>query len=184
MREDALKEVTIKISDDLYNYLTFLERSHFITSKEEALSTALEFYKRLSMHDWLPYIYRMGGGRVLVMDTTMLSSLFHELSNRQILNAAKGCTLKRKLTNPFFKGVDFSEPENWPIVLRELEIMGWGGFSGINKEIKAESCPFPAPYLRGYFEGMFGFSFRRHPSKLPDTNVFIAEEKIGTFESI
>ncbi|NIQ04653.1 MAG: hypothetical protein GWO20_02655, partial [Candidatus Korarchaeota archaeon] len=93
-----MKEVTIKISDDLYNYLTFLEKSHFIKSKEEAISTSLEFYKRLSMHDWLPYIYRMGGGRVIILDTTMLSALFHELSNQEIFNAAKACTLKRKLT--------------------------------------------------------------------------------------
>ncbi len=176
-----MKEVTIKISDDLYNYLTFLEKSRFIKSKEEALSTALEFYKQLSMHDWLPYVYRMGGGRVLVLDTTMLSALFHELSNQQIFNSAKACTLKRKLTNPFFKGVDFSKSENWPVVLRELEIMGWGAFSRVKREIKVGSCPIPAPYLRGYFEGMFGFSFKRHPSRIPDMNVFIAKEKIGKF---
>ncbi|MGD8545545.1 MAG: hypothetical protein PVH12_05155 [Candidatus Bathyarchaeota archaeon] len=179
-----LKEVTIKISDDLYNYLTFLEKSHFVISKEEALSTALEFYKRLSMHDWLPYVYRMGGGRVLIMDTTMLSALFHELSNLEIFNAAKACTLKRKLTNPFFRDVDFSNPDNWPVVLRDLEIMGWGGFSRVKNEIKVESCPLPSTYLRGYFEGMFGFSYRRHPSKIPDTNVFISKEKIGKFESV
>lgn len=177
-----MKEVTVKISDDLYNYLTFLEKSRFIKSKEEALSTALEFYKRLAMHDWLPYLYRMGGGRVLIMDTTMLSQLFHALSNREIFNAAKACTLKRKLTNPFFKGVDFSKPENWSVVLRELEIMGWGDFSKVKREIKVESCPLPAPYLLGYFEGMFGFSFERYPSKIPNMEVFIAKRKRGKFE--
>lgn len=176
-----MKEVTIRISDDLDNYLTFLEKSRFIDSKEKALSSALEFYKRLSMHDWLPYIYRMGGGRVLVMDIAMLSALFHAMPNREIFNAAKACTLKRKLTNPFFKGVDFSKPKNWPIVLRELEIMGWGSFSKVEREIKVESCPLPEPYLRGYFEGMFGFSFEKHPSKIPDMNVFIAKKKIEKF---
>ena len=58
-----MREVTITISDDLYRYLTFLERQHFIKSKEQALSTALEFYRVFAMHDWLPYVYRMGGGK-------------------------------------------------------------------------------------------------------------------------
>lgn len=177
-----MKEVVIKISDDLHSYLVFLEKSRFIKSKEEALSTALEFYKRLAMHDWLPYVYRMGGGRVLIMDTTMLSELFHALSNREIFSAAKACTLKRKLTNPFFQDIDFSKPENWPVVLRELEIMGWGKFSKVEKEIKVESCPIPIPYLQGYFEGIFGFSFERHPSKIQNVNVFIAKGKREKFE--
>lgn len=177
-----MKEVTVKISDDLYNYLTFLEKTRFVKNKEEVVSTALQFYKRLAMHDWLPYVYRMGGGRVLIMDVRMLSELFHALSNREVFNAAKACTLKRKLTNPFFEGVDFSTPENWPVALRELELMGWGKFSKVKKEIKVESCPLPAPYLQGYFEGMFASSFERHPSKIGDIDVFIAKKKRGKFE--
>ena len=172
-----MKEIVLTISDDLYNYLTFLEKSRFIKSKEEALITALEFYRRLAMHDWLPYAYRMGGGRVILMDTTMVSDLFHGLSNQKIFNAAKATAFKRKLTNPFFKDVDFSNPQNWSIVLRELEIMGWGKFSRIKNEIKVESCPLPTPYLKGYFEGMFGFKFEKHPSKIQGVNVFIATEK-------
>lgn len=178
MREEkALKEVVITVSDSLYKYLTFLEKSHFIKSKEEALSTALEFYKRLAIHDWLPYTYRMGGGRVLLMDTSMLADLFHGLSNREIFTAAKASALKRKLTNPFFRDVDFTNSQNWPVVLRELEIMGWGKFSMFKNEIKVEFCPLPIPYLQGYFEGMFGFQFERHPSKIPNMNVFIAKKK-------
>jgi hypothetical protein len=172
-----LKEIVLTISEDLYNYLTFLEKSRFIKSKEEALATALEFYRRLAMHDWLPYTYRMGGGRVVLMDTTMVSDLFHGLSNQKIINAAKATAFKRKLTNPFFKDVDFSNPQNWSIVLRELEIMGWGKFSHVKNEIKVEACPLPAPYLQGYFEGMFGFKFERHPSKIKDVSVFIATKK-------
>jgi len=174
-----LKEVVMKISDDLYNYLTFLERSRFIKSKEEALSTALEFYKRLAMHDWLPYTYRMGGGRVLLMDTWMLADLFHGLTNREIVNAAKASAFKRKLTNPFFRDVDFADPQNWAVVLRELEIMGWGKVSKIRNEIKVEFCPLPIPYLKGYFEGMFSVPFERHPSKIPNLNIFKAKNKKG-----
>jgi len=172
-----LKEVVIKISDDLFNYLTFLEKSRFIKSKEEALSTALEFYKRLAVHDWFPYVYRMGGGRVLIMDASMLTDLFHGLSNREIFNAAEASALKRKLTNPFFRDADFTNPQNWPVVLRELEIMGWGKFSKFRNEIKVEFCSLPIPYLQGYFEGMFGFQFERHPSKIPNMNIFMAKKK-------
>jgi hypothetical protein len=181
IRENAegksLKEIVITISDNLHKYLTFLEKARFIKSKEEALSTALEFYKRLAMHDWLPYTYRMGGGRVLLMDIAMLSDLFHGLSNLEIFNAGKASAFKRKLTNPFFRDTDFSEPENWSVVLSELEIMGWGKFSKFRNEIKVESCPFPAPYLQGYFEGMFGVPFERHPSKIPNISIFVAKKK-------
>ena len=172
-----MKEVVITISDSLDRYLTFLEKSRFIKSKEEALSAALEFYKRLAMHDWLPYAYRMGGGRVILMDISMLADLFHGLSNREIFNAAKASALKRKLINPFFRDVDFTDPQNWPVVLRELEIMGWGKFSKFRNEIKVEFCSLPIPYLQGYFEGMFGFQFERHPSKIPNMNIFMAKKK-------
>jgi len=172
-----LREMTITISDNLYKYLTFLEKTRFIKNKGEALNTALEFYKKLAMHDWLPHVYRMGGGRVLLIDAAMLSELFHGLSNTEIFNTGKASAFKRKLTNPFFRDIDFSDPENWSIVLSELEVMGWGKFSKFRNEIKAESCPLPIPYLEGYFEGMFGISFERHPSKFPNINIFVAKTK-------
>ncbi len=172
-----LKEVTFTISDDLNNYLSFLEKSRFIKSKEEALSTALEFYKMLAMHDWLPFTYRMGGGRVMLMDTTMILDFLHLLTNAEILNAARTSALKRKVTNPFFKDVDFSSPENWSIVLREMEIMGWGTFTRSRSKIEVESCILPIIYLKGYFEGMFGQRFSFHASRTPDVVVFVAEKK-------
>jgi len=175
--ETTLKEVVLTISDSLYKYLTFLEKSLFIKSKEEALSTALEFYKRLAMHDWLPNAYRMGGGRVLIMDSSMLADLFHGLSNREIFNAGKASAIKRKLTNLFFRDLDFTDSASWSVVMRELEIMGWGKFSNVKNEVKVEGCPLPAPYLQGYFEGMFVYEFERHPSNIPNVSVFIAKKK-------
>lgn len=172
-----MKEMVVKLSDSLYKYLTFLEKSRFIRSKEEALTTALEFYKMLAMHDWLPYTYRMGGARVFLVDASMLTDLFHELSNREIFNAAKATALKKKLTNPFFRDVDFTDSQNWSVVLNELEMMGWGKFTKFRNEIKVEFCALPTPYLRGYFEGMFGFQFERHPSKIPSVNIFIAKKR-------
>jgi hypothetical protein len=172
-----LKKITVNISDDLYKYISFLEKTHFARSKEEAVSTALEFYRRLSLHDWLPYTYRMGGGRVLIMDSTMLADLFHALTNRQIYNAARATAFKRKIVNPFFKDVDFSRPRNWSLVLKELEIMGWGKFRRFRNEIRVEFSVIPIPYLLGYFETMFGFEFKLHPSKIPNITVFIADKK-------
>jgi hypothetical protein len=172
-----LKEVTLTISEDIFNYLGFLEKSRFIKSKEEALSTALEFYKMLAMHDWLPFTYRMGGGRVMLLDTTIILDFFHLLTNQEILSAARTSALKRKVTNPFFKDVDFSGPENWSIVLREMEIMGWGKFTRYQDKIHVESCVLPAQYLQGYFEGMFGQQFSFHRSKIPNTMVFVGKKK-------
>lgn len=172
-----MKEVTFTVSDDLYRYLSFLEKSRYIKSKEEAISTALEFYKMLAMHDWLPFTYRMGGGRVMLMDTTMILDFFHLLTNQEILNVARTSALKRKVTNPFFRDVDFSCPDNWSIVLREMEIMGWGKFSRVENKIRVESCTLPAHYLRGYFEGMFGQQFSYSPSKTPNFMVFVSNKE-------
>lgn len=172
-----MKKITVNISDDLYKYVSFLEKTHFVRSKEEAVSTALEFYRRLSLHDWLPYTYRMGGGRVLIMDSTMLADLFHALTNREIYNAAGATAFKRKIINPFFKDVDFSSPENWSLVLKELEIMGWGKFRRFRNEIRVEFCVVPIPYLLGYFETMFGFEFKIHPAKIANVTVLIADKK-------
>lgn len=173
-----MKEVSFTISDDLYRYLDFLEKSRFIKNKEEALSAALEFYRVLAMHDWFPFTYRMGGGRVMLMDTTMILDFFHLLTNQEILNAARTTALKRKVTNPFFRGVDFSHPKNWSIVLREMEIMGWGKFTQFQNTIQVESCILPAFYLRGYFEGMFGQQFNFHQSETPNVIVFVSMKKM------
>ena len=172
-----MKKITVDVSDDLYNYISFLEKTNFVRSKEEVVSTALGFYKQLSLHDWLPYTYRMGGGRVLIMDSNMLTDLFHALTNREIYDAARKTAFKRKITNPFFKDIDFSRSENWSITLKELEIMGWGKFQRFRNEIRIESCNIPIPYLLGYLETMFRFKFKLHPSKIPNVTVLIADEK-------
>ena len=147
-----------------------------IENKEQALSTALEFYKGLAMHDWLPYIYRLGGGRVLVMDTGAIKDIFHNLTNSEIFDASKMTALKRKIINPLFKGVDLSNPEHWQLVLNELENMGWGKFTRIDNEIMVEFCEIPTPYLLGYFEVMFKTKFTIHPVKMPDITLLIGEK--------
>jgi len=184
-RVRRLKEVTFPVSNGLYRYLSFLEKARFIRSKEEAISTALEFYRILAMHDWLPFTYRMGGGRVMLMDTTMILDFFHMLTNQEILNAARTTALKRKVTNPYFKDVDFSRPENWSLVLKEMEIMGWGKFTRFGNKIQAESCILPALYLQGYFGGMFGQRFSYRASKTPNAMIFVGEKKrMGSKENL
>lgn len=172
-----MTQVTFTISDDLYRYLSFLEKSRFVKNKDEALNTALEYYKTLAMHDWFPFVYRMGGGRVVLMDTTMILDFFHLLNNQEILNAAKTSAMKRKVTNPFFRDVDFSRPENWSIVLREMEIMGWGKFSQLRSNIRVESCILPAIYLQGYLEGMFSWSFTYQRDETSTAMLFVGSSK-------
>ncbi|UCH31674.1 MAG: hypothetical protein JSV05_09335 [Candidatus Bathyarchaeota archaeon] len=168
-----LKEVTFAISDDLHRYLSFLEKSRFVKNREDTLNTALEFYRMLAMHDWLPFAYRMGGGRIMLMDTTTILDFLHLLTNEEILNAARTSALKRKVTNPFFKDIDFSRPDNWSLVLREMEIMGWGKFSRSRNEIQVEACILPAFYLKGYFEGMFGYQFSYQVFPAQNTMIFV-----------
>ncbi len=76
-----MKEVTVEVDDDLYNYLEFLERTRYIKNKSQAIHKALLLFRRLSMHDWLPDIYRIGENRVIVMDRGMLLDLFESLSD-------------------------------------------------------------------------------------------------------
>lgn len=101
----------------------------------------------------------------MLMDTTMVLDFFHLLTNQEIFDAAKTSALKRKVTNPFFRDINFSNSQNWSVVLREMEIMGWGKFKHSGDDIEVESCTLPAPYLQGYFEGMFGLHFEFNSSK-------------------
>jgi len=172
-----MKELLVQLSDDLFRYLSFLERQNLIRSKDQAVSTSLEFYKMLSMHDWIPYVYRMGGGRILLFDSGSLRDLFHAMTDDEIYNAARISAIKRKLTNPLFGDVDLTEKENWSLLLRELEIMGWGRFTRMRNEIRMELLTMPLPYLLGYLETMFGTKLRQHKTKLADVTILVAERE-------
>lgn len=172
MIEKKQRQITVAVSEDLYKYLTFLEKRRLIKSKEQAVETSLNFYKMLALYEWLPYIYRMGGERVVLIDAAVLKDLFHALTTEEIYTAAKMSAYKLKLRNPLLKDVDLSDPENWPLALRSLEIMGWGKFTKVKNEIKIEFCPLPAPYVLGYLETLFKVEFKQHLSKVPDVIVF------------
>jgi hypothetical protein len=171
-----MKSFTVELEDDTYNYLEFLERTRFIKSKEEAVSKALIIIKKLSMHDWLPEIYRIGDSRIIIMDRGMLLDIFELLTEFETYRAGQLTALKRKVLKPEFRDIDLTKRRNWLIVLKELENLGWGVFSRVGNEIKVEQCAVPTGYLRGYLETMFKVELEEHLTKVEGLTIFIAGE--------
>ena len=169
-----MKSLEVDLDDDLYNYLEFLERMRFIRNKGEAVTKALTLFKKLSMHDWLPDIYRIGENRVLLMDRGMLLDIFELLTEYETYRAGHLTAMKRKVLKPEFRDIDISRKSNWMIVLKELENLGWGVFSMIGNEIKVEYNAVPKAYLRGYLETMFRVEMEEHLTKVEGLTVFIA----------
>lgn len=169
-----MKRLEVTIDEDVYDYLDFLERMRFIKSKDEAIRKALLLFKKLSMHDWLPDIYRIGNNRVIIMDRGMLLDIFELLSESEIYRAGHLTALKRKVLAPEFRDIDLTKQANWSIVLKELENLGWGIFSRIGKEIKVEHSAVPTSYLRGYLETMFKVELEEHQTKVEELKIFIA----------
>jgi len=171
-----MKSFTVEMEEDTFNYLEFLERTRFIRSKEEAVRKALVLFKKLSMHDWLPDIYRIGDSRIILMDRGMLLDIFELLTEFETHRAGQLTALKRKVLKPEFRDIDLTKRRNWPIVLKELENLGWGVFSKVEDEIKVEHCAVPTGYLRGYLETMFKVELEEHHTKVEGLIVFIAGE--------
>ena len=92
-----MPEFTIDLDNDTHNYLEFLERMRFIKSKDEAVKKALLLFKKLSMHDWLPDIYRIADARIILMDRGMLLDVFELLTEDEIYRAGHLTALKRKV---------------------------------------------------------------------------------------
>ena len=92
-----MKRLDVELDDDTFNYLEFLERMRFIRSKGEAVSKALTLFKKLSMHDWLPDIYRIGDSRIILMDRGMLLDVFELLTETEIYRAGHLTAMKRKV---------------------------------------------------------------------------------------
>jgi hypothetical protein len=169
-----MKNIDVGLDEDVYDYLDFLERTRFIKSKEEAIRKAMLLFRKLSMHDWLPDLYRIGSNRVIVMDRGMLLDIFELLSEPEIYRAGQLTALKRKVLKPEFRDIDLTKRANWSIVLKELENLGWGVFSRVGKEIKVEQSAVPTEYLRGYLETMFKVELEEHHTKVEGLTVFIA----------
>ena len=171
-----MRSVSVELDDDTYNYLEFLERTRFIKSKDDAIRKSLILFKKLSMHDWLPDIYRIGESRIILMDRGMLLDIFELLTEFETYRAGQLTALKRKVLKPEFRDIDLTKRKNWPIVLKELENLGWGVFSRVDNEIKVEYSAVPTGYLRGYLETMFKVELEEHHTKVEGLTVFIAGE--------
>lgn len=171
-----MKSISVELDDDTYNYLEFLERTRFIKSKENAVRKALILFKKLSMHDWLPDVYRIGESRIILMDRGMLLDIFELLTEFETYRAGQLTALKRKVLKPEYRDINLTKRKNWLIVLKELENLGWGVFSRVGNEIKVEHSAVPTGYLRGYLETMFKVELEEHYTKVEDLTVFIAGE--------
>jgi hypothetical protein len=177
-----MKKVTVEIDEDLYNYLEFLERTRYIRNKNEALNKALILFRKLSMHDWLPDTYRIGENRVIIMDRGMLLDLFESLTEYEIYRVGSMTALKRKVLKPEFRDINLTKKANWPLVLNELQNLGWGTFEKIEDEIKVENTAVPPQYLKGYLETMFKVNLEEHHTKIKDLIVFrVAKPKEDTW---
>lgn len=171
-----MKSFTVEMEEDTFNYLEFLERTRFIRSKEEAVRKALVLFKKLSMHDWLPDIYRIGDSRIILMDRGMLLDIFELLTEFETYRAGQLTALKRKVLKSEFRDIDLTKRRNWMMVLMELQNLGWGVFYNVENEIKVEQCAVPTGYLRGYLETMFKVELEEHHTKVEGLIVFIAGE--------
>ncbi len=153
------EEFTVRLDDDLKRYLTFLEGSRLIRDREEAVLAALRIYKKLNMHEWLQYVYRLGDQRILMVSHGMLNDIFTSVSEAQLYEIARMSALKRRIVDPFDPELDLSESSNWGVILNELENLGWGKFSRNGGEMMVEFLGVPIAFLTGYLETLFQVEF-------------------------
>ncbi|MBN2335437.1 hypothetical protein JXL21_07725, partial [Candidatus Bathyarchaeota archaeon] len=86
----------IELDDDLRRYLRFLGRIKRIKSEEEAVLAALRIYKKLNMHEWLPYVYRSGSERLLIVGHGTFNDILSAMSESRLYDVARASALKRK----------------------------------------------------------------------------------------
>jgi hypothetical protein len=172
IQETQGKKIEVEINEDLYNYLEFLERTLFIKNIQCGLHKALTFFKKLSMHEWLPEIYRIGGDRVMIIERGMFLDIFESLSKYDIYRLGSMTALKRKVIKNEFRGINLTKRKNWPIILNELSNYGWGYFELIEDEIRIEHAAIPEPYIRGYLETLFKIKLNIHEVKKDDLIIY------------
>ncbi len=158
--------LTITIPEELDRYLKFLEKARFIKNRQHAILTSLELFKKLSMHEWLPHIYKVGGFRTALVDTSFLLEIFQLLSDPELFALGRKLGIRKKTENPIYAELDTRLIDNWPIVLKDLEILGWGKFELFKNEIRIESGCMPTPFILGFLNGLFDTSFTPHFTKI------------------
>ena len=171
-----LKEIIIPLDDDLDRYFKFLERNKLVRQREDAALAALRIYKKLNMHDWLPYVYRSGSERLIIMGQGMLHDIFTSVSEPRLYDIARITALKRKVINPIDPDLDLKEPDNWDVIFNDLENMGWGKFTRDGDEVMIEFLGVPIAFLKGYVETLFQVEFKIHQSKSGEVYVLSKEK--------
>ena len=175
-KEQPKKEITIPLDDDLDRYFKFLEKIKLVKQKEDAALAALRIYKKLNMHDWLPYVYRSGNERLIILGQGMLHDIFTSLSEPGLYDIARMTALKRKVINPIDPDLDLKEPNNWDVIFNELENMGWGKFTRDGEEIMIEFLGVPIAFLKGYVETLFQVVFKIHQMRSGEVYVLSKEK--------
>jgi hypothetical protein len=175
-KEQPRKEITIPLDDDLDRYFKFLEKIKLVKQKEDAALAALRIYKKLNMHDWLPYVYRSGNERLIILGQGMLHDIFSSLSEPGLYDIARMTALKRKVINPIDPDLDLKEPDNWDVIFNELENMGWGKFTRDGEEIMIEFLGVPIAFLKGYVETLFQVVFKIHQMRSGEVYVLSKEK--------
>ena len=169
------EELTITLDDDLSRYLEFLQRTKLIRYKEEAVLSALRIFKKLNMHDWMPYVYRLNDERVLMIGRGMLHDIFTSMSEAKLYDVARLTALKRRVINPIDPQLDLGEATNWGVILNGLENMGWGKFTQEDDEVMVEHLGVPIVFLKGYLETLFQVEFRIHQAMDGEVYILIRE---------
>ena len=172
-----LKEIVIPLDDDLDRYFKFLERIKLVRQREDAALAALRIYKKLNMHDWLPYVYRSGSERLIIMGQGMLHDIFTSVSEPKLYDIARITALKRKVINPIDPDLDLKETDNWDVIFNDLENMGWGKFTRDGDEVMIEFLGVPIAFLKGYVETLFQVEFKIHQSKSGEVYVLSKEKE-------
>jgi len=171
-----MNEICVPLDDELHRYLNFLEQLKIVKSREEAVLAALRIFKKLNMQDWLPYVYRAGPERVLLVEQGLLHDIFNSLTETQLYEVARISALKRKILKPFDPALDLTEPKNWGVILNELQNFGWGKFTRDGEEVMAEFLGVPIVFLKGLLETLFEVELAIHITRMKDLYVL---KKVG-----
>jgi hypothetical protein len=113
-KENCLR---VDLSDSLKRYLGYLKKIKYIRDEEEAVESALEIYKKLNMHEWMPYIYRSGNERLLIISHGMFNDILSTIPESRLYDLAKSIALKRKVLRTFDPNLDLTQVDNWGIIL-------------------------------------------------------------------
>ena len=171
-----MNEIRIRLDKGLYRYLKFLEKMRLVDSKEEAIIEAITIYKKLNMQDWLPYVYRSGQERILLINQGMFNDIIISMSETKLYEIARISALKRSVLKQMDPELDLCDPEDWDVILNELQNLGWGKFTRKNDEIMVEFLGVPINFVKGYLETMFHVVFKVMKPNIPDVFILIVDK--------